>query len=189
VEFMIRDRKKYAGTLGWGWARWRGGDLKPYGKDAGFSEECVGCHTPVRSSDYVFTEPLADLRGGVSGSMPRNPLAWNAITSSIDPHASTMSTLYGNETAVRCARMDSRGEYPAGSVIALVTWAERADPRWFGARIPGQLKMVEFVSVREDGGHARSYDYEDWEGSPLHRVQAGDGRAAYLVSLRASVLP
>ena len=24
VEFMLRDRKKYAATKGWGWARWRG---------------------------------------------------------------------------------------------------------------------------------------------------------------------
>ena len=27
---------KYSTTLGWGWARWRGADLKPYGKDAAF---------------------------------------------------------------------------------------------------------------------------------------------------------
>lgn len=58
VEFMIRDRKKYAATKGWGWARWRGSDLTPYGKDAGFSNECIGCHTPVRDNDYVFTMPL-----------------------------------------------------------------------------------------------------------------------------------
>jgi mono/diheme cytochrome c family protein len=153
VEFMIRDRKKYAGTLGWGWARWRGGDLKPYGKDAGFSEECVGCHTPVRGSDYVFTEPLADLRGGLAGTLPRNPLGWNAIASSIDHQASTMSTLYGNEAAVRYARADSRREYPVGSAIALVTWAERADPRWFGARIPGQVKRA-VVRLRGLGGIA-----------------------------------
>jgi hypothetical protein len=58
VEFMIRDRKKYAATKGWGWARWRGASLTPYGKDVGFSAECIGCHTPVRNSDYVFTMPL-----------------------------------------------------------------------------------------------------------------------------------
>jgi len=58
AEFMIRDNKKYGATKGWGWARWRGADLTPYGKDAGFSAECIGCHTPVRDSDYVFTMPL-----------------------------------------------------------------------------------------------------------------------------------
>jgi hypothetical protein len=58
VEFMIRDQKKYADTLGWGWARWRGADLKPYGKDENFVNECVGCHAPLHDTDYVFTEPI-----------------------------------------------------------------------------------------------------------------------------------
>lgn len=58
VEFMIRDSKKYASTLGWGWARWRGTDLKPYGKDAAFTKECVECHHPMRSTNYVFTPPI-----------------------------------------------------------------------------------------------------------------------------------
>jgi len=58
VEFMIRDARKYAGTLGWGWARWRGSDLTPYGKDASFTSECVGCHSPLASTNYVFTLPI-----------------------------------------------------------------------------------------------------------------------------------
>jgi hypothetical protein len=58
VEFMIRDSKKYVATKGWGWARWRGAGLTPYGNDAGFSAECVGCHAPLRDNDYVFTTPL-----------------------------------------------------------------------------------------------------------------------------------
>ena len=58
VEFMIKDSRKYASTKGWGWGRWRGDDLKPYGKDAGFTSECVGCHNPLRKNDYVFSFPL-----------------------------------------------------------------------------------------------------------------------------------
>ncbi|HEY6414383.1 MAG TPA: heme-binding domain-containing protein [Edaphobacter sp.] len=58
VEFMIRDSKKYGDTAGWGWARWRGTDLKPYGKDAAFTNECVSSHTPVRKNDYVYTMPI-----------------------------------------------------------------------------------------------------------------------------------
>ena len=62
VEFMIRDSKKYTATKGWGWARWRGAGLTPYGKDADFTTECVGCHMPVRDSDYVYTMPLRGQR-------------------------------------------------------------------------------------------------------------------------------
>jgi hypothetical protein len=58
VEFMIRDSKKYASTLGWGFARWRGTELKPYGKDASFTSECVGCHAPLTGTNYVFTTPI-----------------------------------------------------------------------------------------------------------------------------------
>jgi mono/diheme cytochrome c family protein len=58
VEFMIRDSQKYASTKSWGWARWRGTDLKSYGKDANFTGECISCHTPVRSNDYVYTMPI-----------------------------------------------------------------------------------------------------------------------------------
>jgi hypothetical protein len=64
IEFMIKDAKKYAGTYGWGWARWRGDDLKPYGKDVHFENECMTCHRPVKNNDYVFTASLQlnDLR-------------------------------------------------------------------------------------------------------------------------------
>jgi hypothetical protein len=58
VEFMIRDSHKYSATAGWGWARWRGTDLQPYGKTAHFTDECVGCHQPVSRNDYVYTIPF-----------------------------------------------------------------------------------------------------------------------------------
>ena len=58
VEFMIRDAKKYSRTLGWGWARWRGAELTPYGNDANFTNECVGCHSPLAGTNYVFTMPI-----------------------------------------------------------------------------------------------------------------------------------
>lgn len=58
VEFMIKDDKKYAATKGWGWARWKGPQLTPYGKDILFTTECINCHRPMRDNDYVFTLPI-----------------------------------------------------------------------------------------------------------------------------------
>lgn len=58
AEFMIKDAAKYAATGGWGFARWLGTEQKPYGKDAGFVQECFGCHTPMKDNDYVFTHPV-----------------------------------------------------------------------------------------------------------------------------------
>ena len=56
VEFMVKDAKKYKNTGGWGFARFVGSGLKPYGKDAGFVSECFGCHIPVANNDYLFTK-------------------------------------------------------------------------------------------------------------------------------------
>ena len=57
AEFMFKHAKKYASTGGWGWARWKGMEQKPHGKDASFSQACIACHTPVKGKDWVFTEP------------------------------------------------------------------------------------------------------------------------------------
>jgi hypothetical protein len=58
VEFMVKDKTKYASTEGWGFGRWRGMDLKPYGKDANFAGECTTCHEPMRANDYLYTMPI-----------------------------------------------------------------------------------------------------------------------------------
>ena len=58
VELMVKDAKRYASTEGWGFGRWRGTDLKPYGKDAGFQNECTGCHAPMAKNDFVYTMPI-----------------------------------------------------------------------------------------------------------------------------------
>jgi hypothetical protein len=58
AEFMVKDAAKYAETGGWGFGRWLGAEQKPYGKDAGFAQECFGCHTPMKANDYVFTKPV-----------------------------------------------------------------------------------------------------------------------------------
>lgn len=55
VEFMVKDAARYPATGGWGFARFVGNGLKPYGKDASFVQECFGCHIPVKDNDYVFT--------------------------------------------------------------------------------------------------------------------------------------
>lgn len=58
VEFMVKDAGKYCKTNGWGWGRWKGSDLKPYGDTPDFDRECMECHKPMSKKDYVFTSPL-----------------------------------------------------------------------------------------------------------------------------------
>jgi hypothetical protein len=128
------------------------------------------------------------------GSLPANPLQWKIITSTINQSDSTMSTLYGNDVAVSYARANSQHNYPTGSVLSLVTWTQREDDRWFGARIPDRVKSVEFVfaDAAEDG--RPSYSYREYQGTPLTMVSEQKGftpndRTAYLLAQRAAVLP
>lgn len=58
VEFMVRDRKRFPFTGGWGFARWVGDDREPFGEDEKFDRECFGCHQQVANTDYVFTRPV-----------------------------------------------------------------------------------------------------------------------------------
>ncbi len=207
VELMQKDAHRYKDTEGWGWGRWRGMDLKPYGKDAHFTNECTGCHLPVRGNDYVYTQPITAAQ--VSGSeivnngaaalpatLPYQPLRWSAITMYVDPQTHTMAILYGNDAAMQAVH--ARGDvptlpqtapaYPAGAVLALVTWAQRDDPHWFGARIPGSPQSVEFVQVAAPANH-----YQRFAGTGLAQNEPVAALAAqrmhFLLSLAPARLP
>lgn len=60
VEFMLKDGAQYAATGNWGYARWRGMQLEPHGKDAaGAAQECFVCHGAAKGQDFIFTRPAA----------------------------------------------------------------------------------------------------------------------------------
>jgi hypothetical protein len=74
----------------------------------------------------------------------------------VNPQDHTMATLYGNETAVRSLNLRGADaatapSYASGAVLALVTWGQRDDPHWFGARIPSAPQSLEFVQVQSQG--------------------------------------
>ena len=126
----------------------------------------------------------------LTGKLPYNPLAWKVVTSWVNDRNGTMSTLYGNDVAVQYARSNSAHAYPAGSVLALVTWAQRDDPHWFGAKIPSAPRSVEFVTI--PSSPAASANYQRYQGTPLTLANAAPTDAAridYLTSQRAAVMP
>jgi hypothetical protein len=205
VELMLKDAQRYKNTDGWGWGRWRGADLKPYGKDAGFVNECTGCHLPVQGNDYVYTLPMTTAHvpgeeivdnqsAALPASLPYQALDWRAITMYVDPNSHTMSALYGNDTAMQCVDAHrSPSEAPAykpGSVLALVTWVQRDDPHWFGARIPAVPKSVEFVQVAASGqmNHYRRFADENMAETHLEAGETGK-RMSFILNLAAARLP
>lgn len=205
VELMVKDAQRYKQTEGWGWGRWRGLDLKPYGGDAGFVNECTGCHKPMRGDDYVYTMPITTAiskgeeavnnRAAGAGKQPLR-LDWQPLTLYVDPKARTLSVLFGSHAAVHSvvARIAQTGilpEYPDNNidVLELITWTERDDPHWFGARIPDapvSLEMLHFTP----GGKAV---YQHFAGDGLPEVslpsQIAAQRTAFLLSLAPAQLP
>jgi hypothetical protein len=169
VELMVKDSALYRRSDGWGWGRWRGLDLKPYGHDAHFVAECTGCHMPVRGNDYVYTLPMTEAQvpgneivnsraASLPSNLPYQPLGWGAITMYVDPRNHSTATLYGNSaamSAIHARNSVTVPAYPAGAVLALVTWNQRDDPHWFGARIPGSPQSVEFVQVGNENNYQR----------------------------------
>ncbi|WP_276482379.1 heme-binding domain-containing protein [Paraflavitalea pollutisoli] len=58
VQVMVKDSKQYASTEGWGFAKFDGLQLKPYGKTADFAITCINCHRElVPDQDFVFNIP------------------------------------------------------------------------------------------------------------------------------------
>jgi hypothetical protein len=205
VELMLKNAQLYKDTEGWGWGRWRGFDLKPYGGDARFVNECTGCHMPVSGDDYVYTLPITTAKisreevvnnraAALPPSLPYQPLGWNAITMYTDPNTHTTATLYGNDEALRALhpRETDPGspKYPAGAVLALITWVQRDDPHWFGARIPDVPLSVEFVQV---AAAAQMTSYRRFAGKDLAEDSVPGSVAAqrtnFLLTLAPARLP
>ena len=206
VELMAKDARRYKDTDGWGWGRWRGLALKPYGENAHFVDECTGCHMPVRDNDYVYTLPITSAHlnhhrvvnnaaASLPASLPWQPLEWRALTMYVNPKTRTTATLYRNDTAVQTLeRRDvaavRRLGYPSGTVLALVTWAQRDDPHWFGGRIPDRPLKVEFVQTSSANG---AVIYRVFEGKALTEshssAQNSAQRTDFILNLRPVSLP
>lgn len=186
IEIVIKDAKRFRATDGWGWARWRGIDLKPYGRDAAFVNECTGCHLPMPGNDDVYTHPISS--AGVQGQevldnaasrlpegLPRNLLDWTPVTMYSDSHKHTISVFFvdSREMAIGTPTAD-------GSAKALVTWIERDDPHWFGARIADEVVSVEIV--REGASSEPEYRM-------FGEVGAKTARAAFIAGLHPAQIP
>ena len=202
VELMLKNARDYRDTEGWGWGRWRGAELKPYGNDAHFVNECTGCHQPLRGNDYVYTMPISTAKisgaevvnnaaAALPATLPFQPLGWAAITMYVDPAAHATATLYGNDAAMQAAQAlravpASAPAYPPGAVLALVTWAQREDPHWFGARIPDRPLSVEFVQAGGSQPTYRRFAGPELTATPF---AAAAQRTSFILGLPPAWLP
>ena len=141
------------------------------------------------------TEPakLINHKASLPENLPHDVFEWRVISASLKTQDATMSTLFGNDIAVMHARTNPKQPYPAGSILSLVTWTQQEVARWFGAKVPDELKSVEFVTVSQSLAARPSYSYEIYAGSPLRnmKVEGGDreSRIQKIIQQRALVMP
>ena len=149
----------------------------------------IGCSKP---NSRIQTR--LDRGAEISGELPYNPLLWDVISSSLNAADHTVRTISGNENAVDYARHHASHEYPAGSVLAMITWSQQEDPRWFGGRIPGSVQSVEFLEVQAALDDEQTYLYSMYSGTPLRKSasiaeKSPTCRSAYLLAQKAAVMP
>jgi hypothetical protein len=130
----------------------------------------------------------------LSGVLPYNPLNWEILSSTLNPAERTLSTLTGNAQAVAYARQHVSSNYPVGSVLAMTTWRQQEDPRWFGGKIPESVRSVEFLEVQPAVDRGETYLYSMYVGTPLRKLvsvaeKSPTGRAAYLLAEKAAIMP
>ena len=147
----------------------------------------VGCTRKPASTD-LFNQDAA-----IPSGAPIQPLNWRVVTSSIDPVHQTMSTLFGNDAAIESARTPAHTAYPAGSVLALVTWSQREDEHWFGGRIPQRFQSMEIVRVTQGTDGKLATTYERLEGTSLQKASDApadtEAKKNDILAQRASVMP
>lgn len=102
-----------------------------------------------------------------------------------------MSILYANQLA-----MDNAAKKNAvmtiGERLVLVTWKQKTDSNWFGARVPGHLRSVELVTARIEGTAKLTTAYKLYvDGkliTPLN-LQYTKERTKFVLDQLPSILP
>jgi len=134
---------------------------------------------------------LINKEASLPSSFQFNKMGLKVINSSINKKKETMSTLYGNDLALQSFK--SNTPHTSGEVLALVTWKQKEDEHWFGAKIPGPLLAVELVKTANSGETTNpEIGYERFEGSSLTLNKDTTGRSksiAIIFNQKPSILP
>jgi hypothetical protein len=111
-------------------------------------------------------EQLLNKKAAIPASFNFSKAGLKVITSSINKKNKTMSTLYGNDLALKNA-ISGAADHTAGENLTLVTWKQQEDDRWFGAMIPGDLQSVEVIKTTKSNAGATLINYQKFESNKL----------------------
>lgn len=112
------------------------------------------------------------------------------VSSSINQQNATMSTLYGNAKAL--AALKAGDGIKPDEVLAYITWKQKDDEHWFGAKIPGQLQSLELIKTAGTVPGDTKISYKRFVGAKLSQVRDTAGSAQsiqYIMTQKPSVMP
>ncbi|WP_217606551.1 heme-binding domain-containing protein [Chitinophaga sp. GbtcB8] len=193
VQIMTKDGKKFPDSKGWGFAKFNGIGLKPYGRTPLFNTTCFNCHKIAGANDYVFNLPLEQ---PVPGKTPARAMfdagSLQVITSFANRKQQTMSVLYGNAAAKKSA-LSAYNTHIPGEVFKLVVYKQADNKYWYGSYINGAVESVETVAGTQSAAAAAPLTYQLDQGtaprdSAGYKMSAAN-RMAYIFSHRPSVFP
>ncbi|WP_300691273.1 hypothetical protein [Chryseobacterium sp.] len=119
-----------------------------------------------------------------------NAMNLHVVTSSINHKKQTMMTLYGNTSAMDDLKGNATKNENKEKILALVTWSQKDDPDWFGAKIPDHLLSVEVIRSTGTFSGNSGIQYQRYEGKELKKVTGESAeRIKIILQMKPSVMP
>lgn len=119
-----------------------------------------------------------------------NAMNLKVVTSSINHKKQTMMTLYGTDSAIDDFRNGTGKVESKERILALITWSQKEDPYWYGAKIPNNLLSVEIIKSQQPFSENSGIVYQKYEGKELKKVNAdGTDRIRTILSMKPSIMP
>jgi hypothetical protein len=142
-------------------------------------------------TDNTNTANLFNEKAAIPASYNFSQKGLKVIASFINKKQHTMSTLYGNDLALKTAQSGNTNKVP-GEEFTLVTWNQQDDDHWFGAKIPSDLKSIEVVKTGSPNQNNTAITYGCYEGkalTPNTDTLHKQDRIKYIFDQKPSILP
>lgn len=149
----------------------------------------IMCVLVVSCNSKKEYEPV-NQNASLPESFDFNAMNLKVVTSSINHKKQTMMTLYGTDSAIDDLKDTSGKVNGKERILALVTWSQKDDPYWYGAKIPNNLLSVELIKSRHPLSENSQIVYQKYEGKKLKKVSAdGTDRIRTILSMKPSIMP
>jgi len=133
IQMMIKDDKRFPDSKGWGFAKFTGTELTPFGGTAVFNAACFNCHKIADKTGFVFSLPVENKKVKTIKREVFDAEGLRVITAFANRKKQTLSVLYGYPLSLHRA-------------AKLVTFRQVDHPSWYGSYINGDVLSVDTIN-------------------------------------------